>query len=92
MRAIDADALKNAFEEDGHMSGYIEEFIDDMPTLDIAPVAEHTRMRRALAMMWYAYRNKDEENPHGYEREAVEEAERLLGNWEVCMTELLKEE
>lgn len=38
MRAIDADALKNAFEEDGHMSGYIEEFIDDMPTLDVAPV------------------------------------------------------
>ena len=38
MRAIDADALKNAFEEDGHMSGYIEKFIDDMPTLDVAPV------------------------------------------------------
>lgn len=38
MRAIDADALKNAFEEDGHMSGYIEEFIDDMPTLDVVTV------------------------------------------------------
>ena len=38
MRLIDADALKNAFEEDGHLSGYIEEFIDDMPTLDIVPV------------------------------------------------------
>lgn len=38
MRPIDADALKNAFEEDGHLSGYIEEFIDDMPTLDVAPV------------------------------------------------------
>lgn len=38
MRPIDADALKNAFEEDGHMSGYIEEFIDAMTTLDVAPV------------------------------------------------------
>ena len=38
MRPIDADALKNAFEEDGHMSRYIEEFIDDMPTLDVVPV------------------------------------------------------
>ena len=38
MRPIDADALKNVFEEDGHLSGYIEGFIDDMPTLDVAPV------------------------------------------------------
>ena len=37
MRPIDADALKEAFEEDGHLSGYIEEFIDDMPTLDVLP-------------------------------------------------------
>lgn len=34
MRLIDADVLKEAFEEDGHLSGYIEEFIDDTPTID----------------------------------------------------------
>lgn len=37
-RPIDADALKASFEEDGHLSTYIEEYIDDAPTLDYAPV------------------------------------------------------
>lgn len=34
MRLIDADELKKAFEEDGHLSPYIEEFIDDVPTIE----------------------------------------------------------
>lgn len=34
MRLIDADVLKEAFEEDGHLTGYIEEFIDDTPTIE----------------------------------------------------------
>ena len=51
MRPIDADALKNAFEEDGHLSGYIEEFIDDMPTLDIVP-AVHGKWDEH-SCMWY---------------------------------------
>ena len=38
MRLIDADALKMAFEEDGHLSGYIEEYINDAPTIDAVPV------------------------------------------------------
>ena len=38
MRLIDADALKEAFEEDGHLSGYIEEYIDNSPTVDAEPV------------------------------------------------------
>ena len=33
MRPIDADALKDAFEEDGHLSGYIEEYINEQPTV-----------------------------------------------------------
>ena len=38
MRLIDADALKQSFEEDGHLSGYIEEYIDEQPTIDAEPV------------------------------------------------------
>ena len=29
--------LEEAFEEDGHLSGYIEEFVDDCPTIDAVP-------------------------------------------------------
>ena len=38
VRLIDANALKTSFEEDGHMSSYIEEFIDNAPTIDAVPV------------------------------------------------------
>lgn len=37
-RMIDANALKTSFEEDGHLSSYIEEFIDNAPTIDDEPV------------------------------------------------------
>ena len=37
-RMIDANALKTSFEEDGHLSSYIEEFIDNAPTIDAEPV------------------------------------------------------
>ena len=42
MRLIDADALKKAFEEDGHLSAYIEEYIDEAPTIEAEPV-RHAR-------------------------------------------------
>lgn len=35
---ISRSALKMAFEEDGHLSAYIEEYIDDVPAVDAAPV------------------------------------------------------
>jgi hypothetical protein len=38
MRLIDADALKEKFEEDGHLSGYVEELIDDCPTVNAVKV------------------------------------------------------
>ena len=38
VRPIDANALKASFEEDGHLSSYIEEFIDNAPTIDAEPV------------------------------------------------------
>lgn len=34
MRPIDADVLKAGFEEDGHLSPYIEGFIDACPTVE----------------------------------------------------------
>ena len=51
---------------------------------------ELERVKRALAMMWVAYVNSDKEDPHNYETEALEEAERLLGPWKECMPKYLK--
>ena len=57
-----------------------------------AAEARAEKAERALAHMWYAYENKDAEFPHEYEKEAVKEAEQLLGKWEDVMPKLLKEE
>lgn len=46
MRMIDANALKTSFEEDGHLSNYIEEFIDNAPTIDAEPVRHGRWIRR----------------------------------------------
>lgn len=47
VRPINANLLKAGFEEDGHLSPYIEEYIDACPTLDYAPVVH---------AMWQTYR------------------------------------
>lgn len=52
--------------------------------------AELERVKRTLATMWFAYVNSDKEDPHNYETEALEEAERLLGPWKECMPKYLK--
>ena len=52
--------------------------------------AELEQVKRTLAMMWFAYVNSDKEDPHNYETEALEEAERLLGPWKECMPKYLK--
>lgn len=44
-RLIDANALKRAFEEDGHLSAYIEEYIDEAPTHEVARVVVHARWK-----------------------------------------------
>lgn len=46
---------------------------------------ELEQVKRALAMMWFAYVNSDKETPHSYETEALVEAEHILGPWSECM-------
>lgn len=41
--------------------------------------AELEQVKRALAMMWFAYVNSDKETQHNYETEALKEAEHVLG-------------
>ena len=53
---------------------------------------ELEQVKRALAMMWYAYDNKDGEFPHEYEIEAMQTAEEVLGPWAECMPKYLKRE
>ena len=48
------------------------------------------QVKRALAMMWFAYVNSDKETPHSYETDALEEAESILGPWAECMPKYLK--
>lgn len=60
----------------------------DGDTLELA--AEVSELKHALAMMWFAYVNSDKENPHNYETQALEEAERLLGPWSECMPNYLR--
>ena len=74
-------------------SSFLKKRPDALSTLQIENErlrAELERAKRALAMMWFAYVNSDKEDPHNYETEALEEAERLLGPWEECMPKYLK--
>lgn len=52
--------------------------------------AELEKVKKALAMMWFAYGNKDGEFPHEYEIEAMKTAEEILGSWEECMPKYLR--
>ena len=37
---IEREALKAVFEEDGHLSAYVEEMIDSIPAADVRPVVK----------------------------------------------------
>ena len=52
--------------------------------------AEMEEVKRVLAMMWYAYENKDGEAPHEYEIEARRAADKVLGPWAECMPKYLR--
>lgn len=49
---IESEALKAVFEEDGHLSAYVEEMIDSIPAADVRPVV--------LCRDCYAYRRDNE--------------------------------
>ena len=66
---------------------YYDQMIDALAATDSA---ELEQVKRALAMMWFAYINKSEEFPHSFELEALEKAEHILGSWEKCMLKYLK--
>lgn len=74
------------------LSNYQDEIVPRYRSLAENATVQQKNLERALAHMWYAYENKDAEFPHEYEKEAVKEAEQLLGKWEDVMPKLLKEE
>ena len=55
VRPIDANALKTSFEEDGHLSNYIEEFIDNAPTIDAEPVRHGRWLYNSYPTVWYGH-------------------------------------
>lgn len=52
--------------------------------------SELEQVKRGLAMMWFAYENKDGESPHEYEIEAGITAGKILGTWTECMPKYLR--
>ena len=54
-------------------------------TGESAQEKELNRVKEALALMWFAYENKDGDCPHEFEKEAVKEAQEILGPWVKCM-------
>ena len=54
--------------------------------------AENEKLKRALAEMWFAYKNKDGAVPHDFEEQAVELAKEILGPWGECMLKYLRRE
>lgn len=51
--------------------------------------AQLEQAKQALAMMWFAYENKNTDCPHGFEAEAVQAAQGILGTWKECMPKYL---
>lgn len=52
---IEREALKAVFEEDGHLSAYVEEMIDSIPAADVRPVvvcADCKHNKREVTDLW----------------------------------------
>ena len=54
-------------------------YIDGLRAVKKAQQADITRLRKALANMRFAYINKDGDFPHGFEKEAMKEANEIIG-------------
>lgn len=52
--------------------------------------AQLEQAKQALAMMWFAYENKDAEFPHEFEIEALQTAQEILGPWKECIPKYLR--
>ena len=66
MRTIDADVLKAGFEEDGHLTPYIESMIDACPTVEAGWISVKDRLPEEGSVdnpnwVLIAVKRKDEE-------------------------------
>lgn len=75
--------------EDARLEGYAKG-LGEMSEENERLWAELEEVKRVLAMMWYAYENKDGEAPHEYEIEARRAADKVLGPWAECMPKYLR--
>lgn len=57
---ITRDALKAAFEEDGHLSAYVEEMIDSVPAADVVPGVDYRDCRNELCYKCGTYKYNHE--------------------------------
>lgn len=55
---IERGALKAVFEEDGHLSAYVEEMIDSIPAADVASGRDYRDCRNELCLRCGQYKEK----------------------------------
>ena len=55
---IPRDALKAAFEEDGHLSAYVEDMINSVPVADVAPGVDFRDCRNELCYRCGDYKQR----------------------------------
>ena len=55
---IEKAALKAVFEEDGHLSAYVEEMIDSVPAADVVPGSDYRQCRNELCLRCGDYKQR----------------------------------
>ena len=55
---IDKTDFKAAFEEDGHLTAYVEEMIDSVKTADVVPARDLRDCRNELCLRCGSYKQK----------------------------------